>query len=67
MPGARLSLQHGARVGEEFRRLIPTALTIDPSAPHPRHAGEGRYPRRVPGMAMILEVQVFYGPDGRNR
>jgi hypothetical protein len=24
-------------------------------------------PRGVPGMALILEVQVLYGPIGRNR
>jgi hypothetical protein len=30
-------------------------------------SAQAYHPRRVPGMALILEVQVLYGPDDRNR
>jgi len=36
-------------------------------APFASWPAQARHPRRVPGMALILEVQVLCGPVGRNR
>ena len=54
-----------SRDAEEFipAREMRDARWMPPTS-WPAEAG---HPRRAPGMALILEVQVLYGPIGRNR
>ncbi len=46
---------------------MPTALNIDARAATPVMPAKAGIHDCVPGMALILEVQVLYGPIGRNR